>query len=55
MGLITQIVGLIRGSVGNNMDNNEDDVMRIKSALNKVGYFRGLITRLNLTAISQKK
>lgn len=41
MGLITEIVGLIRGSVGNNMDNNEDDVMRIKSALNKVGYFKG--------------
>ncbi len=42
MGLITSITGLITGSVGNNMDNHEDDVLNVKRNLNKAGYFDGL-------------
>ena len=42
MGLFDAISGLITGSVGNNMDNNEEDVLNVKRNLNKVGYFDDL-------------
>ncbi|MCB1557713.1 MAG: peptidoglycan-binding protein [Alphaproteobacteria bacterium] len=42
MGLFDAISGLITGSVGNNMDNHEDDVLNVKRNLNKVGYFDDL-------------
>ena len=42
MGLFDAISGLNTGSVGNNMDNNEDDVLNVKRNLNKAGYFDDL-------------
>lgn len=38
MGLFGAISGLITGSVGNSMDNNEEDVLAVKRNLHKAGY-----------------
>ena len=40
--LFDSFVGFIKNPVGNNMDNNHEDVLAIKRNLNKAGYFDNL-------------
>ncbi len=45
MSLLGNLFGLIKGPVGNNMDNNQEDVLMVKRRLNKAGYFNNLYQR----------
>lgn len=42
MSLLDSFFRFIKGAVGNNMDNDQEDVITVKRNLNKIGYFDNL-------------
>lgn len=42
MSLLDSFFSFIKGAVGNNMDNDQEDVITVKRNLNKIGYFDNL-------------
>lgn len=55
MSFFDNLFGFIKGAVGNNMDNDQEDVLIVKRNLNSAGYFDNLEQDLNHMALLQKK